>query len=151
MKNRLAREDGFSLAEILITIVIISVTFTAILGGLMTSITVSSLHRKEATADALARDGGEWVKSSVRNPYSTTCAGSSMYTVSGLTVPSGYAVNIPTSGGVLFWNGTSSNPVSFGSACPAGGDKGLQKITIVATSTDGSATETVEVMKRSAP
>ncbi|MDP9301138.1 MAG: type II secretion system GspH family protein, partial [Actinomycetota bacterium] len=60
-------EEGFSLAEVLVTIVIVGVTFAALLGGLMTSISVSSLHRKQATADAVARSAAEWVKDSVAN------------------------------------------------------------------------------------
>jgi hypothetical protein len=104
---------------------------------------VSALHRKEATADTLARDAGESVKDSVLNPYKTTCAGPSMYSVP--APPSGYTVSVTT---VQYWDGTSSNPVAFAPACPAGGDKGLQQITVVARSTDGSATETVQILKR---
>jgi prepilin-type N-terminal cleavage/methylation domain-containing protein len=140
---RLHSEAGFSLAEILITIVIVAVTFTAILGGLMTSITVSALHRKEATADTLARDAGESVKDSVLNPYKTTCAGPSMYSLP--APPSGYTVSVTT---VMYWDGGSSYPIAFGTTCPGGVDKGLQQITILARSTDDSARETVEIIKR---
>jgi type II secretory pathway pseudopilin PulG len=146
MRARFALDDGFSLAEILITIVLVSVTFTAILGGLMTSITVSALHRKEATADALARDAAEWVKDSLRNPYQS-CANSGTYTFTGLSVPNGYTASVT---GVRYWDGTSSNPVVFGSSCP-NPDKGLQDIIVVGRSTDGSATETVEIVKRTSP
>jgi prepilin-type N-terminal cleavage/methylation domain-containing protein len=48
-------QDGFSLAELLITIVLVSVTFVAILTGLMTTIRVSAAHRTQATTDAVAR------------------------------------------------------------------------------------------------
>ena len=76
MRDRLniQAEEGFSLAEILVTIVIVGITFTALLGGLMTSITVSGFQRQVATADTVARSAGEWVKDSVQNPYATTCA-----------------------------------------------------------------------------
>jgi prepilin-type N-terminal cleavage/methylation domain-containing protein len=147
VRERIAVEAGFSLAEILITIVIVSVTFTAILGGLMTSITVSGLHRREATADALARNAAEWVKDVLRNPY-VSCAGSGTYTFTGLSVPSGYTVSIAS---VRYWNGNvSSDPMAY-EAPPPCVDNGLQDITVVARSTDGSATENVEVMKRTAP
>src|SRR6266487_94526 len=146
MRQRWQLDDGFSLAEILITIVIVSVTFTAILGGLMTSITVSALHRKEATADAVARDAAEWVKDTLRNPY-VSCAGTSTYTFTGLSVPSGYTTTVMS---VRYWDGTSSNPVAFGSSCPSP-DKGMQDITVVGRSTDATATETVEIVKRTAP
>jgi prepilin-type N-terminal cleavage/methylation domain-containing protein len=146
LKDQVAEEAGFSLAEILITIVIISVTFSAILGGLMTSITVSSLHRKEAAADAVARDAAEWVKGALSNPYAS-CANTGTYTFTGLSVPSGYTASVTS---VRYWDGTSSNPVTFGSSCPSP-DKGLQDITVVARSTDSSAVESVEIVKRTAP
>ena len=70
---RLHSEAGFSLAEVLMTVVIVGITFTAILGGLATAITVSDYHRKQATADTLARDAAEWVKNSVTTVY-VSCA-----------------------------------------------------------------------------
>lgn len=147
-------EAGFSLAEILITIVIVAVTFTAILGGLMTSITVSALHRKQPTADTLARDAAEWVKDSRKNPY-VNCAGTGTYTFTGLTIPSGYAVSVTS---VKYWDGNTSvnltSTTGFTATCPPIGfpaDQGLQYIKVVANSTDGSASESVEVFKRTVP
>src|SRR3954453_23168014 len=90
----LHREDGFSLAELLITIVLVSVTFVAILTGLMTTIRVSAAHRTQATTDAVARSAAEWVKDSQRNPYRTTCNGPAMYSLNGLAMPAGYSATI---------------------------------------------------------
>jgi prepilin-type N-terminal cleavage/methylation domain-containing protein len=149
MRRRLnmQSEEGFSLAEILVTIVIVGITFTALLGGLMTAITVSGFQRQVATADTVARSAGEWVKDSVQNPYAATC-GSGAYSLSGLSVPSGFSVAIIN---VEYWDGVgpSSGGYSpaFVSSCPST-DKGLQRITIRATSSDGEATETVQVIKR---
>jgi prepilin-type N-terminal cleavage/methylation domain-containing protein len=141
-------EAGFSLAEILITIAIVGVTFTAILGGMVTSITVSSLHRKQATADTVARSAAEWVKDAARNGY-VSCAGNNTYSLSGLTIPSGYGVAVTR---VEYWNGTfpsggAAYEPAFQSSCPST-DPGLQRITIAATSNDGQDTETVQVLKR---
>lgn len=133
-------EAGFSLPEILITIAIVGIAFVAILGGMFTSITVSDFHRKEATADTLARDAAEWVK----DPGQTyiPCAGPNSYTLPlGAT---GYAVSVSN---IAYWNGTSSNPISFVSSCPSP-DQGLQRITIVAASSDGRASQTVTIVKR---
>ena len=158
-------EAGFSLAEVMITIVIVGVAFTAILGGMITTITVSSLHRKQATADAFTRDAAEWVKDSVRNPY-VSCAGQNIYTFTGLPVPqdeSGrpYVVRVGTvsSSGVEYWNGAppvagSAYTLSFPwtqAQCQSTGDQGLQRITIVASSPDGQTTETVQILKRMVP
>jgi prepilin-type N-terminal cleavage/methylation domain-containing protein len=138
-------EAGFSLIEILITITIVGVTFTALLGGMLVSITSSALHRKEATADSVARDAAEWVKDSVQNPY-RPCNAS--YSLNGFTVPSGFSASIT---GVEYWNGTpptgGAYSPTFSSSCPSS-DHGLERITVRATSSDGQATETVQVLKR---
>jgi len=150
-RNVLESEEGISLAELLVTIAIVGIVFTALLGGLMTSITVSTLHRKQATADSLARSAAEWIKDSIRNPY-VACATGNTYSLSGLSVPSGYSVSIPASE-VDNWNpATVPVPVSyspqFQTSQPGCTDHGLQRITIVARSSDSQASETVQVLKR---
>ena len=145
---RIGSEEGFSLAEIVITIAIVGVTFAAILGGMMTAITVSSQHRKHATADTLARSAAEWVKDPVRNAYAN-CAGVNTYSISGVSAPTGYSVSITS---VEYWNGTAPNGAAtyqptFASTCTSP-DAGLQRITITASAPSGAATETVQILKR---
>jgi prepilin-type N-terminal cleavage/methylation domain-containing protein len=146
------REEGFSLVELLVTIVIVGVTFSALLGGLMTSTSVSSLHRKQAAADAVARSAAEWVKDSVANPYAP-CATSGTYSFSSFPLPSGYTVSIP-GGGVENWNPVGTVPVTapyapqFETSQSGCTDHGLQRITIVVTSADSQVSETVQVLKR---
>ena len=151
-------EDGFSLVEVLVTIVIVGVTFSALLGGLITTITVSSLHRKQATADSVTRSAAEWIKDSVQTPYQN-CAGIGAYSLSGLPKPAGYTVAIQS---VEYWDGAAAvagTPYSFnsgvgghlGPSCPGSGDKGLQRITIQVTSSDGQVSESVQVVKRTGP
>ena len=142
-------DAGFSLAEILVTIVIVGITFTAILGGIITSITASALQRNEANADAVARSAGEWVKDSVQNPY-VSCASS--YSLSGLSKPSGFSVRITE---VEYWTWEQSTvpaayAADFQATCPSP-DHGIQRITIEATSADSQVTETVQVIKRIVP
>ena len=144
-------DAGFSLVEIVITIAIVGVTFSAILGGLFASITVSALQRKEATADTVARSAAEVVKDSDHNPYSN-CASAGHYSLTGLSVPSGFSVAITK---VEYWDGnglpvTPGYAVGFQSNCPSQ-DHGIQRITIAASSSDGQATETVQVIKRRVP
>jgi prepilin-type N-terminal cleavage/methylation domain-containing protein len=143
-RHDILSDAGFSLVEIVITIAIVGVTFSAILGGLFASITVSSLQRKEATADTVARSAAEVVKDSVQNSYNN-CAGPSAFSLTGVSVPSGFSVHITD---VAYWDGQppAGGAVVFQSNCPS--DKGIQRITIVATSDDGQATETVQVIKR---
>ncbi len=147
----LANQDGFSLPELLITIVIVGITFVAILTGLMTTIKVSATHRTQATTDSLARSAAEWVKDISKTPYRTTCNGPAMYSLSGLPTPSGYSATISR---VDYWDGIAPSDTGTYNlsshilpSC-TGGDQGLQRITIVATAANGQATETVQVLKR---
>jgi type II secretory pathway pseudopilin PulG len=128
-----------TLVELIITIAITGVAITAIVWGMMTSITVSGVHRREATADTLARDAAEAVIDA-QQPYSP--AGN--YTLP--AAPSGYSVSIQTP---IEFCTVASTAATFTSNCSSSNpDTGVQRITIVARSTDGQATETVQVLKR---
>ena len=151
-RQRIDSDSGFSLVEILVTIALVGVTFSAILGGLFTSISASAQQRKHATADTVARSAAEWVKDSLKNPYAANaaCDGSSGYSLSGLAIPSGFTASITQ---VEYWTGAT--PIAGQAYTPAfqcsGADHGLQRITIVVASTDGQATETVQILKRVVP
>ena len=147
-RHDIGSDAGFSLVEIVITIAIVGVTFSAILGGLFASITVSALQQKEATADTVARSAAEVVKDSGHNPYKNNCPGPGAYSLAGLSVPSGFSVHITD---ITYWDGQppAGGAVVFQSNCPS--DRGMQRITIAATSADGQATETVQVIKRRVP
>ena len=147
-------EAGFSLVEILITTVIVGVAFSAILGGLITSISVSALHRKMATADALARSAAEWVKDDSRNQYDSSNANTASYSLGGVSVPSGFVVAITN---VWCWDGSGptagagydlSSTSHFSRSMCSSTDAGLQLISITAASTDGKASQTVQILKR---
>jgi len=155
--EKLADESGFSLVEILITVVIVGIAFAAILGGLMVSITASALHRKEATADALVRSAAEWVKDDSRNPYDSSNAGPGSYSPlpAGFPIPGGFLS--PTIDSVECWDGSAvpsgspyilSSSSHFSAAACTASDAGLQLIRITAASADGQARETVELLKR---
>lgn len=142
-RRRLHDDAGLSLPEILLTIVIVGIAFTAILGGMVTSIVVSDVHRKQATADALARSAAEAIKDQA--VAYVGCAGPNAYAGALPSAPAGYSVSISA---VAYWDGISSNPMTFSGTCPSP-DRGVQRITVVAASTDGRATETLELIKRS--
>lgn len=144
MRSGIDSEAGFSLPELLVTIVIVGIAFTAILGGMIAMITVSDMHRKQATADTLARDAAESVKDS-KVAY-VPCADVNSYFPA---MPNGASITR-----VEYWNGATPAPaapysVTFASCPPPGksADQGLQRITIAASS--GGVIETVQVLKRS--
>jgi len=128
-----------------ITIAIVGVTFTAMLGGMFTAIKVSTQHQRNATADTLARSAAEWVKDPTQTPY-VNCAGNSTYGLTGVTVPSGYTVAMA----VRYWNGATPTGAAyqpvFQTSCST--DAGVQQITITATAPDGTTSESVQVLKR---
>jgi len=148
----LGSEAGFSLAEILVTIVIVGIGFSAVLGGLFTSIGSSAYQRKQATADSVARDAAELIKDNLANHY-VDCPAT--YSLSALSVPPGFQVSPPI---VEYWKGSPIGPGSYAvdtdfqfSPCPSP-DKGLQRITIEVSSTNGqSVDEKVQVLKRRVP
>ena len=128
-----------TLVELVITIAIIGIAVTAIVWGMITAVTVSGLHRQQATTDTLARDAAEAVVDA-QQPYSH--AGS--YTLP--AAPGGYSVSIQTP--VEFCTVASAAAMFTSNCSSSNPDTGVERITIVARSTDGQATETVQVLKR---
>jgi len=126
-----------SLVELVIAIAIIGIAVTAIVWGMITSITVSGLHRQQATVDTLARNAAETVLDA-KQAYQCS------YT---FTPPSGYQVSVQS---IEFlqvdWNQDPGTPATTKTAT-ACSDSTLERVTIVARSTDGQATESVQVMK----
>jgi len=135
-------EAGFSLAEVLVTIIIVGIAFAAVLGGMVTSVVVSDTHRKEASSDALARSAAEALKDQA--VAYVPCAAPNDYASALPVAPGGYGVSISS---VTYWDGTSSDPVAYSGSCPSP-DQGMQLITVVAASGDGRASETLEFVKR---
>jgi prepilin-type N-terminal cleavage/methylation domain-containing protein len=146
-------ERGFSLAEVLIAIIIVSVGFAAILTAMTTSITVSDLHRKQATADALVRSAAEALKdtSSTDAAAYVPCATPASYAAALPPAPAGYSVSISS---VTYWQIADPMAVpatqgAFQTTCSP--DRGLELITVVAASSDGKAVEQIQLMKRRTP
>jgi prepilin-type N-terminal cleavage/methylation domain-containing protein len=144
MRTRRSLEDeaGFSLAEVLVTVVIVGIAFAAILGGMVTSIVVSDVHRKQASSDALARSAAEALKDQA--VAYVNCAAPNDYNAALPPAPAGYNVSVSS---VQYWDGTSSDPVTYSGSCPSP-DMGMQLVTVVAGSGDGRASETLEFVKR---
>ena len=96
------RERGESLLELLIGLAIISIAVVAVIGGLLASVSVSDVHRKQSTAGAAVRDYAETVEKYVAGSGYTACAAPSSYAPGtvGFSAPSGYAASAVT---VRYW------------------------------------------------
>lgn len=134
------RERGESLLELLIGLAIISIAVVAVIGGLLASVTVSDVHRKQSTAGASVRDYAEIVEKYVAGTGYTACAAPSSYAPGavGFSAPPGYAASAVT---VRYWSGTAW----VASPCT---DVGLQQLTVQVASSDTRAVEQLVVVLR---
>ena len=130
-----AGDRGESLIELLVTVVIVSTAVVAVVGGLVTALMMSTLYRKQAEAAEHLSNYAALIESS---PYDE-CPGVS-YPTYNPGVGSGYTADPPA---VQFRSGSS-----FVSSCPAGGDTGIQQVTLWVRSTDGRVNESRTIIIR---
>jgi type II secretory pathway pseudopilin PulG len=130
--TRPSPDAGETLIEIVISIAIMGIAFVALLGGMLTAVSLSGLHRQQSEAQLKLLSTIEQVKAA---PFNGSCSGASpLYpTAPGITET------------VEYWNG-----IAFGSTC----FENLvtyfkaQRITFVFTSTDGRVTRSETILKR---
>lgn len=150
MKRPLTRatgDRGDSLIEILITIVIIGIAFTAILAGFGTSIKASGLHEDLADSQAAVRNAAEQLKASTYVP----CAGVGVVSNYSPTVPANFHIDVSAP---LIWNNSTSDFVTETAGNCATAQ--LQRISVsvcrasavVASACPTSLAETLVVTKR---
>jgi prepilin-type N-terminal cleavage/methylation domain-containing protein len=96
-------ERGFSLIEVLVTVVIVGIAFIVIVGGLYTALVASDHHRKQANVQAALRNVAEALKGV---PY-VNCASTSNY---------GDALVQPRTSGSSTASGTSHSAPSLAPA-----------------------------------
>ena len=136
------REDGDTLVEVLIAMVIIALTVSALLGAMITAISTSGEHRSLSVEDTILRSYAETAKYQIQfqsspAPLFKECAQPSDYPVS-MTTPSGYSVSIS---GIQYWNGST-----FDSSCGSSDMTGVQLLTV--TSTGPGASQTLNLVVR---
>lgn len=146
------REEGETLVEILIAVVFVGITVTALLAGMTTAISVSSVHRQQAKAEAVAREAAELLKD--RDEVDESAL---VYNEDGVyAVPpvDGYATVVTTE----CWNPPpaeahpASDSGSYGPCDPSNSDSRLQLLTVTVDSTkDERVSEAVQVVKRQLP
>jgi type II secretory pathway pseudopilin PulG len=138
-----AGEQGETLLELLIAVVILGVVLVAVVGGFATGTITSDVHRKQSTAGAYAKDYAEAIQTAVTTgtvPY-TNCANTSTYaTPAGFAAPSGYVKSVVS---VRYWSGST-----WQATCSVPTDVGLQQLTVRVASADGRAAEQVALVLR---
>lgn len=138
-------DRGETLVEVLLTVMIVGLSFAALLGGVSTSIVVSDLHRKQASEQTLIRSYADAVQAS---PAWKGCAATTADYAPGAvsyTVPPSYGgTYVPSATSVQFWDLVS---LSFKPTCTLGIDRGLHQISLQVRSNDLRAVEKVVVVK----
>jgi type II secretory pathway pseudopilin PulG len=149
MQSRRTRprdEQGETLVEVLVALVILGVAGVAILAGLQLSVTTSDIHRKQTTGGAYARSYAEaieryvasasdhYVACAPANAYSPATVGFTGELPAGFTGAQAAARRVPPDGGAA-------------GSCSAN-DTGVQQVTITVSSGDGRAVEELAVLLR---
>ena len=142
-----ADDRGESLIEVLMAVVIMGVAIAAVVGGLVASVLMSDVHRKQTTAGAAVHNYAEAIQNYVLNgsdaangnfAQCSSVATADTPTTVGFTVPTGFTASISAP---LDWNG------SAWVAC--GANQGLEQFTVQIASSDARAAQklTIEVRR----
>ena len=136
-RERLAGEGGFSLIELLVTLVIMGVAFTALIGGTLTGVLSSDLHRRAANAEIVLRRFAEEVKA---GPFDDNCA----YVPADAPWADGFVLSMTAD---LPDTQADPSPPADPDGCRRLAE-GLQRVTLRAASANGRSVETVQLVKR---
>jgi len=140
--RRPSNDEGETLVELLIAVAIMGVAVVAMVSGIITSILMSDIHRKQATAGAYVRDYAEAIDNAVAGGAYTPCNAASY---AGTTIPAFDSTNYQKSivaGSAQYWNGSG-----WQSSCPAT-DTGLQQLTIQVSTIDNQVAEKLVIVVR---
>jgi type II secretory pathway pseudopilin PulG len=132
------RERGESLLELVVAIGLMGVAIVAVMSGLTTTVLMSDVQRKEATAGTTVRDYAEALQKYVADGHYVACASS--YAVPGFVPPDGFTARV-VSGSVQYWTGALWLPLCLP-------DRGLQRLRVSVASTDGRAAQSLDVVLR---
>lgn len=134
-------DGGESVLELVIAVAIMGIAVVAIVSGIATSILMSDVHRKQATAGAYVRNYAEAVETYVASGnFNTTASPSYAAGTVGFTPPpGGYVASVSS---VTCWNDTTAQ---FGS-CPT--TAAVQRVALTVASSDSRASEGLVVIVR---
>ena len=144
MTTRTAHEDGYTLSEVLIAVVILAVAIVLVVGAMGSSIFSTRVHRDLVNSDAAVRQYAE----QIQNGGYVQCATTASYPM--VTPPAGYTMSVTS---VEYWDG-GSNPANYNATPPAScssgtpTDTGVQRITLKAKPNNSSGSQTLQIVKR---
>jgi Tfp pilus assembly protein PilV len=133
-------DRGETLIEVIVSVVILGLAVAGIMAGVATSVQMSDIQRKQATAGAAVRNYAERIEKYVAAGHYVDCATTGGYTPAlvGFTAPTGGFT--ASASAALSWNG------SAWVACAT--DNGYQMIAVMVSSSDGRAREKLFVIVR---
>lgn len=137
------RDEGTSLIEVLIAVVILGIAVPGLLSGLAAAALTSGIHRGQADAHVAIVSAADSLRDDARNPYS--CTLTTYDVLRGVVLPAGW------SAGDVQLDTATAQSGSWGGAfrtAACGPATDLQRLTLTATSPDGRATERLTVFKR---
>lgn len=130
-------EQGSTLIELMMAIVIVSIAGVALLGGMATGIASSSMHRQQTDVGTVLASAVEAVKDQGRNPFQH-CRPNYQPTA-GVVFPSKWSGTVKITS-YQWWDGTR-----FQGTCPPGNLFTLQLIAI--TVSEGNVSQARSVVK----
>jgi type II secretory pathway pseudopilin PulG len=136
-------DRGETLLELIIAIAILGVCVVAIGSGIAMSITISALHRNQATAQDSLHNFAETLQNSYIACTATTAPNYVQQLTLNQLVPPGWPAPTAT---VRYWLPATA---TFSPTCPAGGDTGLQQVTLTQADSSGKVSESLVVDIRS--
>jgi Tfp pilus assembly protein PilV len=138
-------DSGESLIEILVALTILAVCLVSIASGIVLSITMSVVHRNQATAQDYLHNYAETLQSAVYTPCTSSTPATYPSVASAVGAPTGFPAPTVT---VDYWV-VSSASFTTNHACPTAGDSGLQQVTFTLTSNDDLVKESIIATIRS--
>jgi len=130
-------EEGSTLVEVIISVVILGIVTAGLLAGMTTTTASSNIARDQANAETALTSVAQAVNDAALYPYQ--CSSADYPLVPGVpALPNGFAPTITIS---QIWNGTGFVPFQAGQC------KGMQELTIQVESPDGQVSWSRVVVK----
>jgi Tfp pilus assembly protein PilV len=136
---RLEGDDGLTLVEVLLASVILATVVLGLVTGIMTAVSASDLHRREARSEVALRQYIEGLETGAYIPCPTAAPAS----FAPMTID-GYQLSVVA---VDKWV-TDSNPAAFATGC-ASPDSGVERLTVRLVDPAGKVNQDVNVVVRS--